>query len=60
MRGRKIFVVCLATVLVSLNLFADEMRLMWGAKVDLNGDGKVETVKLTKNVCKMSAAGPAL
>lgn len=45
MRDRKIFVVCLAAVLMSLTSFADEMCLMWSAKVDLNGDGKVETVK---------------
>lgn len=35
-------------LLLSVTLFSEEQRLMWNAKVDLNGDGKSETIRLVK------------
>ena len=33
---------------LSVTLISEEQRLMWRAKVDLNGDGKPETIRLVK------------
>ncbi len=48
MRIVKTLSVCVVVLALSVILSADEKRLMWNAKVDLNGDGKPETIRLVK------------
>jgi len=48
MRSVKALLVCIIVLASSVVSSADEKRLMWNAKVDLNGDGKPETIRLVK------------
>lgn len=48
MRSVKALLVCVIVLASSVVSSADEKRLMWNAKVDLNGDGKPETIRLVK------------
>ncbi len=48
MRWRGVVVLCILLPSFYIVSLANELRLMWSAKVDLNGDGKPETVRLVK------------
>jgi hypothetical protein len=48
MRSITALLVCIVALALSVVLLAEEKRLMWSAKVDLNGDGKPETIRLVK------------
>lgn len=48
MRWIENFALCALLLSLFVISLANEQRLMWNAKVDLNGDGKPETVRLTK------------
>ena len=48
MRSVTALLVYIIALALSVILLAEEKRLMWNAKVDLNGDGKPETIRLVK------------